>query len=137
MNRTRWILAVPILGLASCIASPVPTGAPAGTARPNVKTAAARTPHEMVTIIDDVGKVEADLTSMELVITRTARDGSLVLKLFKDFVRVPVATYVYHDPVRCSIEGLNLYVVSISNDHGFAMAAFQLVKGKLHVVRLD
>lgn len=139
MNRARWILVISLVVFVSCVVSSVPPNAPPGISRPTGRMAAPRTPHEIVLILEEpyLGKVEADLTGKEIIITNIQRAGSLILKLFKDFVKVPASTFIYRDPARVPLEELSLYLVSVSSEDGFAMAAFQLVKGNLHIVRLD
>jgi hypothetical protein len=111
--------------------------APPGVPRQEIKAPVVKIPHEIVNILEeDIGKVEADLTTKEIIVTNIQREGSLILKLFRDYARVPGQNVIYRDPVRFPLWG-DLYVVAISSERGFAMATFQFVTGKLHIVRQD
>jgi hypothetical protein len=83
------------------------------------------------------GKVEIDLTTKEIVVTNTQRDGSLYMRLFKDYARVPGKSIVYRDPLRFPLSEGALYVVWITTENGFGTATFQFSRGKLHIDRRD
>ena len=133
MKKGFWI---PVVGFVVCLslaARPVRPGQA-------TKATAVKLPHKILNIINvPYAKVEADLTSNEIIVTNTGREGYVILRLFRNYAPVPGPDYIYNhkDPARFPLQGLDLYVVSVSTEQDFAMATFQLVKEKLHILKQD
>ena len=103
-----------------------------------IRTKPVGIPHEMAVVLKaSVGKVELDLTAKEIVVTNTQREGSLYLRLFKDYERVLGKTFVYREPLRFPLDEGAVYAVWISSESGFGTATFQRLRGKLHIDRQD
>lgn len=99
-----------------------------------IRTKPVGIPHEMSVVLSaSVGKVELDLTTEQIVVTNTQREGALHLKLFKDFQRVPGGNVVHRDPLRFPLVEGSLYVAWISSEKGFGTATFQFSRGKLNI----
>ncbi len=95
-------------------------------------------PHQMADVLRAAGgKVELDLTSKEIVVTNTQREGSLHTRLFKDYEHVPGKSIAYRDPLRFPLSEGAVYVVWITTESGFGTATFQFSRGKLHIDRRD
>jgi hypothetical protein len=112
--------------------------AASGLSPQEIRTKPIGIPHEMADVLKAAcGKVEIDLTTKEIVVTNTQREGSLYLRLFKDYERVMGKTFVYKDPLRFPLDEGAVYAVWISSDNGFGTATFQFSRGKLHIERRD
>ena len=127
MSKLRWLPVLALASFVSCVIAPSPSA---------VRSPGVRTPHDIVPIVDVI--VQADLTSGEILINNPVPDRPLVLKLYRDFVRVTLPEYLYYNrPQRVPLQANDLYLVSVSSETRFDLAVFQLVKGRLHVTRLD
>ena len=127
MKKLGWIPVFALASFVSCVVAPAP---------PVVRSPAVRTPHELVPIVDVI--VQADLTSREILINNPVPDRPLVLKLYRDLVKISLPEYLYYNrPTRVPLQANDLYLVSVSSETRFDLAVFQLVKGRLHVTRLD
>jgi len=128
----------PVSILVAALAAGLSFASPPGPSPQDIKIKPVKIPHEIAGIVDKGGgKVEADLTSQEIVVTNTQREGSLYLKLFRDYERVPGKNIVYRDPLRFPLSEGSVYAVWISSESGFGAATFQLFRGKLHIIRQD
>jgi len=111
---------------------------PLDSSAQEIRTRPIGIPHEMAAVLEAAGgKVEVDMTTKEIVVTNTQREGSLYLRLFKDYERVRGKSFIYGDPLRFPVDEGAVYAVWISSERGFGSATFQLSRGKLHIERRD
>jgi hypothetical protein len=92
-------------------------------------------PHELERIlyVHDVGKVEADLMTNELILTTFRKGkGGMRINLFSDYTRVPIQSYIY-DVVRVPLDDFKIYVITITADDKVGYATFQLKEGRLYI----
>ncbi len=88
---------------------------------------------EVILNVDNVGKVEVKLKTTELILTTFRKgQGGMRVKLFSDFERVLIQSYVY-DEVRVKLEDFKIYVVTIAAEESVGMVTFQLKDGKLFI----
>lgn len=136
LTKSPWLpgLALAVLVLSAVASAPAMTAA--ADAPQLQKTATAKIPHKIVPIIETV--VQADLTAKELLFENHAPARPLVLKLFKDFQRVSVATYLYANKLhKVPLDPLSVYFVSISSPEGIQAVLFQVIEDKVHIIKVD
>jgi hypothetical protein len=132
MKKILFVMAIIVAFLASCSNGPsiqrhplplLPRSSPEAT--PQVL--------EVILNANNVGKVEVNLKTNELILT-TFRKGlrGMRVNLFSDYTRVPIQSYVY-DEVKVTLEDFKIYVVTITAEGNVGMATFQLEDGKLFI----
>ena len=121
-----------------CLIAILPLLSSAGQVVP--KTEPLRVKHVIVPVLTcpGNGKVELNMTTKEIVFTKTKRGGYLQIKLFRDFQDVAGRTYVYADPHKVPLHSGELYLVSLSAE-GVEMkvALFQVSRdGRVQIIPL-
>jgi len=132
MKKILFVLAIIMVFLVSCSTKPPIQRRPLPQL-PRVSPEA--TSHELESILNvhDVGKVEVDLFTNELILTTFRQgQGGMRVYLFGNYARVPVQSYVY-DVVTVSLEDFKIYVVTITAEDKVGKATFQLKDGKLFI----
>lgn len=133
MKRAFFVLIAVMMLLVSCS-----TKAPVRPVQklPSLpRTSPPDRPHELERIlyVRDVGKVEADLMTNELILTTFRKGkGGMRINLFSDYTRVAVQSYIY-DVVRVPLDDFKIYVITITADDKVGYATFQLKEGKLYI----
>ena len=132
MKKVQWLAG---LGMAVLVLSAVTTAPAAGDAPQLQKAAVAKIPHKIVPIIEPV--IQADLTAKEILIENHATNP-IVLKLFKDFQRVSVATFLYTNKLhKVPLDAHSVYFVSISTAERIQAVIFQLIEDKVHIIKME
>ncbi len=132
MKKILFVMAMIVMFLVSCSTGPsiqrqplplLPRSSPETTSQGL----------EVILNVDNVGKVEVKLKTTELILTTFRKgQGGMRVKLFSDFERVLIQSYVY-DEVRVKLEDFKIYVVTIAAEESVGMVTFQLKDGKLFI----
>jgi hypothetical protein len=132
MKKVLFVMAIIVVFLASCSTGPSVQRKPL----PQLpRSSPETTPQELEVIlnVNNVGKVEANLLTNELILTTFRKgQGGMRVNLFSDYTRVLIQSYVY-DEVKVKLEDFKIYVVTIAADDSVGMVTFQLKEGKLFI----
>jgi len=132
MKKVLFVMAIIVVFLASCSTGPSVQRKPL----PQLpRSSPETTPQELEVIlnVNNVGKVEANLLTNELILTTFRKgQGGMRVNLFSDYIRVLIQSYVY-DEVKVKLEDFKIYVVTIAADDSVGMVTFQLKEGKLFI----
>ena len=103
-------------------------------------TSTIRVQHQIVKILDisNVGKVEADLTSNELVLTSYAPSyGGMFVWLFDGTISHGSGHYYVYGPKRVTLQPGLCYMVTISRHDKMGVAFFRIAEGRLALKVLE
>jgi len=132
MKKVLFVLAIIAVFQASCATGPSVQRQPF----PQLpRSSPETTPQELEVIlnVNNVGKVEANLLTNELILTTFRKgQGGMRVNLFSDYTRILIQSYVY-DEVKVKLEDFKIYVVTIAAEYSVGMATFQLQEGKLFI----
>lgn len=135
MNKIFSVLAIILVFLISCSTKTPPRISPRPKLPEFPRTSPETRPQdiEQILSIHDVGKVEVELMTNELVLTTFRKGhGGMRINLFSDYTRVPLQSYIY-DVVRVPLDDFKIYVVTITANNKVGTVTFQLKEGKLYI----
>jgi len=135
MNKVFSVFAVTMVLLISCSTKIPPETSPRPKPPDLPRTSPETRPDEIEQILHiyNVGKVEVELMTNELILTTFRKGkGGMRFNLFSDYTRVPIQSYIY-DVVRVPLDDFKIYVITITADNKVGTATFQLKEGKLYI----
>ncbi len=135
MNKFFSVLAAIMVLLISCSTKTPPETSPRPKLPDLPRTSPEALPHdiEQILYIHDIGKVEVDLMTNELILTTFRKGkGGMRINLFSDYSRVPIQSYIY-DVVRVPLDDFKIYVITITADNKVGTVTFQMKEGKLYI----